>query len=422
MMIILCLTSIPSTFHNDPMTTTQLFKERLQAYFKKKDLRQFPYDGQYLEADSIEFFVAGAQLLSKLLTLIEQAKSSIIIHIYSLKEDDVGNTVIHALARQAQNGVSVTLMTDAIGTNMLSPDRQALCAQSGIEWVQFNPPFDHSFVEAGRRAHHKLFLFDHTKIIIGGFNLGSHYLGSPNNVWHDYGIYLESDQLYEIETAIKELQHSNMITPFYKFAKPWLKPQMPFRILFQDGQRGLRDISKRITHALKNAKEEILIVSAYFFPDQYFLHLLSRACKRGVKVTLVVSEQSDVSWVRWASFHFLERILKNGSNVYTIHKNILHGKALMVDQKWLTLGSYNFHFTSQFFNVEANIETTDETVVENFRMNFFDTIINKSTPMDAVSFNQQGNYFSRIRNFLAYQFGLILYAFYTAHSKTRPLQ
>ncbi|MEK6626208.1 MAG: phospholipase D-like domain-containing protein, partial [Bdellovibrionota bacterium] len=111
------------------------------------------------------------------------------------------------------------------------------------------------------------------------------------------------------------------------------------------------------------------------------------------------------------------KLLKNGCYVYAIHNNILHGKALMVDRKWLTLGSYNFHFTSQFFNVEANIETTDESVLKNFHLHFFDTALSKSTPMDLAFLRKQENFFSKIRNFLAYQFSMILHAFYMAHSK-----
>ncbi|MBI2520981.1 MAG: hypothetical protein HYV97_11205 [Bdellovibrio sp.] len=405
------------------MTNPPSFAERIQTYLTKKDIRGFPYDGQYLEAESIELLVTDATLLAKILSLIENAKVSILIHIYSLKEDHVGNQIIQALARQAQNGISVKLMTDAVGTNLLSAEMITFCVESGIHWMQFNPPFESSFIAAGRRAHHKVFLFDHTKLMIAGFNLGNTYLGTPNilgpngHQWHDYGIYLESRQLNEVEAAIMELYRSNMIKPLYNSAPPFLKPKTAFRVLFQDGQSGLRDISRRITHALKHTTEEILIAGAYFFPDQYFLYLLIRARKRGVKVSIIVSEQSDVRWVKWASFHFIKKLLKNGCEVYAIHNNILHAKALMIDQKWLTLGSYNFHFTSQFFNVEANVETTAETVLQSFRQNFFDTIINKSTPMDLESLHRQENPFSKIRNFLSYQLSLILHTFYLAHSK-----
>ena len=109
------------------MTTRHSLKERLQTYFKKKDIRRFPYDRHYFEAESIELLITDDNLLPKILHLIESAQFSIIIHVYILEEDTVGNTIIYALARQAQRGVSVTLMTDAVGTNMFSPDRITLC-------------------------------------------------------------------------------------------------------------------------------------------------------------------------------------------------------------------------------------------------------------------------------------------------------
>ncbi len=402
------------------MTNQPTFKERLQKYFREHNVQRFPYDGQYLEAEHIEFFVTDALLLPRILGLIENAKKSIIVHVYILKDDEIGQKIINALVQKAQDGLSVTLMTDAIGTNLLSSDLTDACIQSGIHWMQFNPPFDHSFAESGRRAHHKMYLFDHNKLIIGGFNIGREYFGSKGHQWHDFGIYLESQHLYEIESALLELHHSHMIAPLYKFATPFLHPTSPFRVIFQDGQKGLRDISKRITHALKSATEEILIVSAYFFPDQYFLHLLLRARRRGVNISIVIGEHSDIAWTAWASLHFLEILLSKGIKIYAIQKNILHGKGLMVDQKWLTLGSYNFHFTSHFFNVEANIETTAPQVLNQFRHTFFDTAANSSKVLDLETLKREENIFLKVRNFLAYQFSLILHTFYMAHSKLNP--
>jgi cardiolipin synthase len=71
---------------------------------------------------------------------------------------------------------------------------------------------------------------------------------------------------------------------------------------------------------------------------------------------LLVPGESDVQSVQWAGEHSYERLLTAGVSIHTFVGSHMHAKAVAVDRRWATFGSYNLDFASLLYNLELVIE------------------------------------------------------------------
>ncbi|MFN6081378.1 MAG: phospholipase D-like domain-containing protein, partial [Bacteroidota bacterium] len=53
-------------------------------------------------------------------------------------------------------------------------------------------------------------------------------------------------------------------------------------------------------------------------------------------------------------------LIRNGIKIYEWKPSVLHGKIAMVDGKWVTIGSYNINFLSDYGSIELNAEIADK--------------------------------------------------------------
>ncbi len=103
---------------------------------------------------------------------------------------------------------------------------------------------------------------------------------------------------------------------------------------------------------IRQARREITIAMAYFIPIGRVLRELLRARRRGVRVRVILPGHSDVKIVQWASRHFYEFLLKHGIHIYERHDRMMHGKAMVIDDRWSVIGSCNLDARSLRINLE----------------------------------------------------------------------
>jgi cardiolipin synthase len=81
---------------------------------------------------------------------------------------------------------------------------------------------------------------------------------------------------------------------------------------------------------------------------------LLRAAARGVTVQIVLPAISDVPFVKLASRAYLSPLLKAGVEIYERQGTILHSKVMLIDGRWVTIGSANLDYRSFHRNYELN--------------------------------------------------------------------
>jgi len=104
------------------------------------------------------------------------------------------------------------------------------------------------------------------------------------------------------------------------------------------------------------ARESIFIANPYFVPDPVAIETLIEAKQRGVDVRIMVSGIRNDNWLaRHNSVRLFGRLLAAGIEIQEFNRTMLHQKTMVVDGRWLTVGTTNFDNRSFAHNEESNV-------------------------------------------------------------------
>jgi cardiolipin synthase len=209
--------------------------------------------------------------------------------------------------------------------------------------------------------HDKVLIIDHHTVIIGGINIGKIFIDPP---WLDYAVRIQGS--LACEAMSKTQRHYKKYFDFdrHLLLKNTHSYQSETQFLINDWTKNKKEIYREYLKAVNHAQSEIIFVASYFVPGKRFLRKLKKKAKQGVKVTLILSQKSDLPFDKGARRFLYTWFYKHGIEVYEWHKTLLHAKMAIIDQSWCSLGSYNFNFLSHYGNSEANIETTNIEFIE----------------------------------------------------------
>jgi cardiolipin synthase len=106
---------------------------------------------------------------------------------------------------------------------------------------------------------------------------------------------------------------------------------------------------------IHSAREELVVTTPYFIPDEQLLYALSCAARRGVRTTLIFPKRNDSRFVAGASRSYYGDLIKAGADIFEFRPGILHSKTMVVDRTVALIGSANLDRRSFELNFENNI-------------------------------------------------------------------
>lgn len=119
---------------------------------------------------------------------------------------------------------------------------------------------------------------------------------------------------------------------------------------------------------IHSSREELVITTPYFVPDEPLLYALLSAARRGVRTVLILPAKNDSRVVAAASRSHYADLLKARVELYEYHCGLLHPKTMIVDGKVGLVGSANLDRRSFELNFENNILFADETLAAQIRV------------------------------------------------------
>src|SRR4029450_10582034 len=140
------------------------------------------------------------------------------------------------------------------------------------------------------------------------------------------------------------------------------------KFVIRDNLRYRRDIERAYMAAIRTARQEILIATAYFFPGADFRRALSAAARRGVRVSLLLQARVEYKLLHWASRALYGQLLTSGVSIYEYHSSFLHAKVAGGDDRWRTVGSSNIDPYSFLMSREANVFVRDPVFADRLRL------------------------------------------------------
>lgn len=323
----------------------------------------------YHPLQSFRLLECGVEYFPALELAIAQAKAFIYLEVYIFANDEIGSRISRALIEAAKRGVNVKVIVDWVG----SPNVAFIDAwrQAGIQFRYYNPSWVGIFGIS--RTHRKLVVMDGLNAFVGGINICSDYLdvsgrklSSPR--W-DFAAQVGGLLAQEIQRAF-EWQWDRIHRPAFKWHplhSDLIKKKSSLANLKEDGVGAFiardnfhyrRDIEKAYLKTIGAAKSEIYLINPYFLPGRKLTNALLAAVKRGVRVNLMVGV-GQFKWLDYAVKAIYGVLLKGGVVVYEYIGSELHGKILVADERWLTVGSSNCDPLSFLVNHEANLIVVD---------------------------------------------------------------
>ena len=103
------------------------------------------------------------------------------------------------------------------------------------------------------------------------------------------------------------------------------------------------------------ARNELVVSTPYFVPNDSLLNALCTTAWRGVDTTIIFPARNDSWIVRAASRSYYADLLRAGVKVYEYEGGLLHAKSLTIDGELTLIGSANMDRRSFDLNYENNI-------------------------------------------------------------------
>ena len=317
----------------------------------------------------------GTQALAALRQLIDGAEQTLELSSFVFGRDVLGDDIAERLKQRARAGVNVRFLIDGIGVYLGGyPDLKGM-AEAGVKVVRFVPPFRSP--KRGRtnlRNHRKMVIADGECLWCGGRNLAAEYFeGDPRPLmrrkpWLDLSfdvkgelagqalLQFEQDWAFATERPAPEMR---------TFAPPLAGDKALAQLVASGPDRSDDTVFTLLVSGCFTSQRRILAVTPYFVPDASLLTALMLAARRGIEIDLVLPAHSNHRLADFARHRSLRDLVAAGGRVW-LHPQMIHAKAVVIDDELVLSGSANLDGRSLFLNYEMMVAFYDRKAVRTF--------------------------------------------------------
>ena len=322
--------------------------------------------------NKVEILLNGEEKFASVLAALKAAKNHIHIEYYIFEDDDIGNAIKDLLIERAQAGVEVRFIYDDFGSRSIRNTIVPALIAAGVKAYPFYRIF---FIALANRLNYR----NHRKIIIidgnigytGGINISDRYINKPgadrDAYWRDTHLKITGPGVYYLQYLFIcdwNFCSDQELDPDRDFFNTQVPEETGALVQIAASGPDSDDptIMFSLVKAIGIADKEILITTPYFIPGETLLDALTVAALSGIKVKLLVPEQSDSKMVDLAARSYYENLMRAGVEVYLYQKGFVHAKTMVVDASLSVIGTANMDHRSFDLNFEVNSIIYDETI------------------------------------------------------------
>ena len=339
---------------------------------------------------AITFQEDGPQSLQALLALIDSAKHTLELSTFLYRDDAVGQTVMAALERCVQRGVTTRLLLDAVGSFQTPRHQLRQWLRAGVRVRRFMPLLRNPLHgRSNLRNHRKVAVADGARLWSGGRNLAAEYFTdcAGRSAWVDLSFVVHGPLAAQAQAQFLADWHTAGGRPL-RFNRVPLRPSAnaPQQGALAQWVPSGPDHADDTAHSLLmsgayQAQQHIRAVTPYFVPDDALLDAWCLACRRGVQVSVLLPARSNHRLADWARERALRQLVAAGAQVWLV-PTMLHAKAVVLDKELALCGSLNLDARSLFLNYEAMAAFYGRAEVQ-WLSDWFDRQVAQATPYQA---------------------------------------
>lgn len=382
----------------------------------------------------VRLLTSGDEAFASLIALADHAERTLDIQYYIIERDESTRTLLHHVRLAAERGVRVRLLVDDLNTAGEDKGFMHLGKRANIEVRVFNPFPGGRFAmwtrfvasasdipRINHRMHNKLFVADNALAITGGRNIGDQYFTlAKNSNFIDLDVIVAGPIVPQLSASFDEFWNSKYAYPIASIAAPvepestappppedkpaesadflaqelnagsvhllWVPATVladgPAKIASEASPDEEETIADDITALMRSAKQEVLVISAYFVPGKEGMAMMRELVGRGVHIRILTNSlaSTDSPLVHTGYARYRVELLKLGIELSEVRPKLgtararfhpfrssgasLHAKALVIDQKTVFIGSLNMDARSARTNSELGLVFRSSEIAE----------------------------------------------------------
>jgi cardiolipin synthase len=304
---------------------------------------------------------------------IDAASSTVHLCAYIWLADTNGCKIKEALIRAAKRGVGVRVLADALGSRLfIRSAHWRELSDNGVE-VRVALPVGNplwTFIR-GRvdlRNHRKLLLVDNRIAWSGSQN----FADPEFRVKPRYAPWVDVMSRWEGPVArhCQYLFVSDWIGDggddiSALLGEPWPKEHAVHsgaiaQVIGTGPTVSYDSMPSCFSELMHSARQELVVSTPYFVPNDQVLFALTSAARRGVQVLLLLPKRNDSIVVAGTSRSYYQDLVGAGVRLFEYRCGLLHAKTMVVDRKIGLIGSANLDRRSFELNFENNILFADD--------------------------------------------------------------
>lgn len=370
---------------------TRNFNDDIEARWRKKNLEWNADDECYavlaklgtalggmppLKGNTLELMDDANLVLDRLKADIDNARHHCHLLYYIWMPEGRAREIGDALVAAAKRGVRCRVLVDSVGAKgFLGGNECARMREAGVQVVGALPVgfLRMLFARVDLRNHRKISVIDSAIAYCGSQNLTDKTYRNRRRKkvgpWIDTTVRITGPAVQAIQTVFLRDWAAETDEVFKDGDVFYPAPQKTGTSIVHVVPSGPGpqpdSIRQAILAAVFSAREEIVMVTPYFVPDETMKTALINASLRGVAVTLVLPDTLDARLVEAASRALFQQLLDAGVRIALHPEGLLHAKTATVDRKLAMVGSANLDMRSFWLNFEITLfvydgEFTDE--------------------------------------------------------------
>lgn len=308
---------------------------------------------------------------------IDAAKDHVHLNFYIWLTDNSGTKMAEAVCRAAKRGVVCRVMADGLGSrgiirSSLWQAMKEAGAKIAVALPIGNTPLAPIWTRVDLRNHRKILIIDNRITYCGSQNCADpEFRVKPKYApWVDAMVRFEgpiarqnqmlfaSDWMAHVDEDLKGL-----------VMEPWTEHRKGFvaQVVGTGPTVRYSAMPEIFESLMYSAREELIITTPYYVPDEPMQAALCASGRRGVKTTLIVPKKNDSWFVAAASHSYYAALLDSGVRIFEYEGGLLHTKSLTIDEQMGLIGSANMDRRSFELNYENNILFHDEPLTKQIR-------------------------------------------------------
>jgi len=294
---------------------------------------------------------------------ILKAEHSIHLAPFIWRPSAPSDRLVTAVLNRLRHGVRCRILIDPFWSLGFNPVAQTL-GSAGCEIREYRPIRANLGLRIFLRTHRRVVVIDGKVGITGGFGVWKSWEGAGLTAeeWRDTNVLIHGPVVRQLQMSFADnwQEAGGALLPDHDF--PALPPMgdSPAGFVSSDTNPSMTDAERMTLLMIAAARHRLWIANAYFIPSTAVGDMLIQKAKEGVDVRVVCpGPVHDVPPVRAAQRSTYERLLVGGVRIFEYQPSMMHSKTMLIDDRYVVIGSTNLDPLSTKWLEEASLVAED---------------------------------------------------------------